>query len=425
MIPEPKDINDSSQMLTANADTSSRHERVLDEAARQLNSKGVLLTSLAEIAEKLGVSRSAMYYYVADRRDLVFQCYQRAAHITARHLLEATRAGGTAADVLRNFVTRMLDPNEPEIAARAEIAMMDGTQRDTIQGLHDALAARLARLLETGQSEGVFRACDVDVNARIILSLVTWAPLAAPWAHAVGPLGHARLLAAAIATLFEGFSTSQRIPEFKPLDLSTLSPPAVRAFDRDAALQAKREALLREASRLFNRKGIDSTSLEEIAAQVGATKRTVHHHLGSKADLVIACFDRAFRIFFCIKEGMNAYPGTRLEALAAAMHALSMAYPSEELSPLSPLVGFSALSAEGQKRIEGYSDELAKAYHGMIRRGIEEGSMRDIDVEARSLMLPGLTSWLVKDDVPADSDRQQYIAREVANLVAVGLQTAR
>jgi AcrR family transcriptional regulator len=402
--------------------SAGRHERVLDEAARQLNSKGVLLTSLAEIAEKLGVSRSAMYYYVADRRDLVFQCYQRAAQITARHLAEATRTPGSSADILRNFITRMLDPNEPEIAARAEIAMMDSTQRDTIQGLHDALVARLARLIETGQSEGVFRDCDVDVNARILLSMVTWAPLAAPWARAIGPLGHSRLLSAALATLFEGFSTGQRLPKVAPLDLSTLAPPSIRAFDRQAALNAKREALLRVASRLFNRKGIDSTSLEEIAAQVGATKRTVHHHLGSKADLVIACFDRAFRIFFYLRDGMNGYPGSRLEALTAAMHALSIAYPCEELSPLSPLAGFGALTEEGQARIARYSDELGQSYHAVLRRGMEEGSIRNCDVEARALMLPGLVSWLVKDDVPADSARRAHIAQEVANLVAVGLR---
>jgi AcrR family transcriptional regulator len=101
---------DADFSFAADGSTSSRHERVLDEAARQLNSKGVLLTSLAEIAAQLGVSRSAMYYYVADREDLVFQCYQRAAQLTARRLLEATRTGGTAADILRNFVGRMLDP---------------------------------------------------------------------------------------------------------------------------------------------------------------------------------------------------------------------------------------------------------------------------------------------------------------------------
>ena len=82
MLPEPAE-------QPASAPLASKHERVLDEAARQLNEKGVLLTSLAEIAAKLGVTRGAMYYYVADREDLVFQCYRRAAEITARHLLEA------------------------------------------------------------------------------------------------------------------------------------------------------------------------------------------------------------------------------------------------------------------------------------------------------------------------------------------------
>jgi AcrR family transcriptional regulator len=400
---------------------TNRHELLLDQAARQLNAKGVLLTSLAEIAAELGISRSAMYYYVEDREDLVFQCYRRAAEVTARHLHEASRVGGNAANVLRDFITRMLDPNEPEIAARAEMAMMNATQRDTIQGLHDAMSTRLAYLLDTGHREGALRKCDVEICARVILSLVTWAPLARPWAQSIGPLGHTRLLAAALATVFEGFASERKLPSFNPLDLSQLSPPAIRAFDRVAALEAKREALVREASRLFNRKGIDATSLEEIAARVGATKRTLHHHIGSKADLVIACYDRAFRIFFYIKDGMKAYSGSRLEALVAAMHALALAYPSEVLTPLSPLVGFAALSHKGQQRIDEHSRLLADEYLSHIARGIAERSINDVDVVARATMLPGLLSWLVKDDVPSDPNAQQHIAREIANIVAVGI----
>ena len=403
------------------ASPASRHEMLLDQAARQLNARGVLLTSLAEIAAELGISRSAMYYYVEDREDLVFQCYRRAAEVTARHLHEASRAGGNAAQVLQTFVTRMLDPNEPEIAARAEMAMMNETQRDTIQGLHDAMSTRLAHLLENGHREGVLRQCDVEVCARIILSMVTWAPLARPWAHSIGPLGHSRLLAAAIATVLEGFASDRKLPTYRSMDLSQLSPPAVRAFDRAAALDAKREALVREASRLFNRKGIDATSLEEIAARVGATKRTLHHHIGSKADLVIACYDRAFRIFFYIKDGMTAYAGSRLESLVAAMHALALAYTSEVLTPLSPLVGFAALSHEGQARIEAHSKALADTYHAQLRRGIDEQCMPSLDVDARAMMLPGLLSWLVKDDVPSDPNAQQHIAREIANFVALGV----
>src|SRR5512138_2406328 len=210
---------DADFSFAADGSTSSRHERVLDEAARQLNSKGVLLTSLAEIAAQLGVSRSAMYYYVADREDLVFQCYQRAAQLTARRLLEATRHGGTAADILRNFIGRMLDPQEPEIAARAEIAMMNQTQRDTIQGLYDALVARVALLIETGQREGVFRKCDVEVNARVALSVITWAPLARAWGPMGNEIAHERMLNATAATVLDGLSTGHTPATIKPLDL--------------------------------------------------------------------------------------------------------------------------------------------------------------------------------------------------------------
>jgi hypothetical protein len=66
---------------------------------------------------------------------------------------------------------------------------------------------------------------------------------------------------------------------------------------------------------------------------------------------------------------------------------------------------------------------LGDAYHGLIRQGIEESSIVPIDdIEARALMLPGLVSWLVKEDVPRDLAQQRHIAREVANLVALGLR---
>jgi AcrR family transcriptional regulator len=88
----------------------SRHQELLDQSARQLNVRGVLRTSLGEIAATLGVSRNALDYYVSGRQDLLFQCYQRAALITAERLTEAIRVGSNAAEALRDFVLRMMDP---------------------------------------------------------------------------------------------------------------------------------------------------------------------------------------------------------------------------------------------------------------------------------------------------------------------------
>src|SRR4029453_10478457 len=82
-----------------------------------------------------------------------------------------------------------------------------------------------------------------------------------------------------------------------------------------------------------------------------------------------------------------------------------------------------ALSPEGQAAFDRNSGMLGDAYHGLIRQGIEEGSVVPLDdVEARALMLPGLLSWLVKDDWPRDPAQQRHIAREDATLVEIGLR---
>jgi len=409
------------RLKTPNA-AASRHEQMLDEAARQLNASGVSLTSLANIAESLGVSRATLYQYIEDREDLVFQCYRRSCEAMARHLGEAIRLGQNAPEILSLFVERMLDPSQPEIAARAEIAFLSQPRHETIQGLYDAVTTRLAKVLESGAERGALRSCDSTVTANTIISLVTWIPLARYWSQVALEYPPERFIAALKATLLQGFAADRRTaPRPRPLDLSPLLTRITGVFDRDAVVDAKRETLLAIASRLFNSKGIDSTSLEEIAAHVGATKRTLYHHLGDKQTLLAACYARAFRIFVFIMQGMTAYQGTRLEALAAAFHALSTVYLRDDLCPLAPLVGHEALSKQTQAQMEPQSEALRTGYFAAISGGCVEGTVAVEDIEARMLLLPGAFSWLVKDTGAHGPERIEHVAGEISRLLCLGL----
>src|SRR6202035_622213 len=103
------------------AAAKSRREQLLDQAARELNSKGISMTSLTDVADKLGFSRASLYYYVEDRGDLMFQFYLRSSEIMARHLGEAAQAGRGALQVVGKFISNTLDTAEPELAALSEI----------------------------------------------------------------------------------------------------------------------------------------------------------------------------------------------------------------------------------------------------------------------------------------------------------------
>src|ERR1700744_3440538 len=89
----------------------SRREQLLDQAARELNSKGISMTSLTDVADKLGFSRASLYYYVEDREDLMFQVYLRSSEIMARRLEEAARSGKGTLQIVGDFISRTLDPD--------------------------------------------------------------------------------------------------------------------------------------------------------------------------------------------------------------------------------------------------------------------------------------------------------------------------
>src|SRR5580693_230401 len=137
-----------------------RREQLLDQAARELNSKGISMTSLTDVADRLGFSRASLYYYVEDREDLMFQVYLRSSEIMARQLGEAAQFGRGALQVVADFVARVLDPAEPELAALSEIGLLDEAERETVLGIYEAVVARLASVLEVGARAGEIRPCD-------------------------------------------------------------------------------------------------------------------------------------------------------------------------------------------------------------------------------------------------------------------------
>ena len=59
----------------------TQREVLLDEAARQFNARGIAATSVNQVAKRVGLTRAAVYYYVKDSEDLVFQCYLRACQL--------------------------------------------------------------------------------------------------------------------------------------------------------------------------------------------------------------------------------------------------------------------------------------------------------------------------------------------------------
>jgi AcrR family transcriptional regulator len=399
----------------------SRREQLLDQAARELNSKGISMTSLTDVADKLGFSRASLYYYVEDREDLMFQVYLRSSEIMARRLEEACQSGSGTLQVLGNFISRTLDPAEPELAALSEIGLLDQAARETVLGIFEAVVARLASLLEAGARTGRIRDCDFEIVARTIISIIHSVPLNSPLAQALRVSRH-EIIAASKDILASGWGADRNSNvNPPPIDFEPLLAQPGGLFDRGAQFDAKREKILAAASQLFNRRGVDTTSLDDIAAAVGATKRTLYHYVGDKKTILSACYARTHRIFSFIREQAAAQGGSASETLIAVLRANSISHQRDDIEPLRPSTGYDSLSADEKVLATERGRELVQAYRALCREAHNEHSMRDVNRDCLLLFMRGAGSWLAKGLLRGDDQRKAQIAAEIADLLRLGL----
>jgi AcrR family transcriptional regulator len=398
-----------------------RREQLLDQAARELNAKGISMTSLTAVADKLGFSRASLYYYVEDREDLMFQVYLRSSEIMARRLGEAAQSAGSALQVVGNFVSRTLDPAEPELAALSEIGLLDQAARETVLGIFEAVVARLASLLETGARAGNIRSCDFPIVARTIISIIHSIPLNSPLATALH-VSRNEVIAAAKDILANGWAADRtREVNPPPIDLSPLLTQPGGLFDREAQFEAKREKILAAASQLFNRRGVDTTSLDDIAAAVGATKRTLYHYVGDKQTILSACYARTDRIFSFIREQATAQGCTAIDTLIAVLRANAISHQRDDIEPLRSSTGYEALSDAEKVLASERGRVLVQAYRALCGEAHNEHSMRDVNRDCLLLFMRGAGSWLAKGLVRGDDQRKAQIAAEIADLLRLGL----
>ena len=86
--------------------------------------------------------------------------------------------------------------------------------------------------------------------------------------------------------------------------------------------QERRQQLLDIGRRLFAERGIDGTSIEEIAAQAGVSKPVVYEHFGGKEGLYAVVVDREVERFLAMATTLLEGKDTREKFEAAAISLL-------------------------------------------------------------------------------------------------------
>jgi AcrR family transcriptional regulator len=404
---------------------ATQREALLDEAARQFNARGIAATSVSQVAQRVGLTRAAVYYYVKDGEDLVFQCYMRACQLMAEDLAKAHEDGADDLARIQSLVRRALAPDRPEVAVVSEIAYLSEPRRALIQAEHDRNVAALEVFVRNGIRAGTLRECDPHVTAQAIFGILSWIVLSPAWVGRGGDAGTAARMSAALVDLLEhGLARDPNTPFQCRIDVKTLAAAPANMFDRELAAELKIEQVLETASRLFNERGLDGASLDQIAAALGATKGALYHYFSNKRELILRCYQRAATLDEKFADLAEQAGRTGLDRGMIGLH-LNVQAQLAGPSPLVPLIGFESIAPGPRKALQARLSQLQQRFTGFGREGIADGSNRDCDVDAVSLAGAGMFGWIPKWLPGGALDRRWEIADQMVELYRIGLKQTK
>jgi len=160
-----------------------QRDRMLRAAADCFNQKGYSGTSLKDVANRLGLTDPALYYYVSSKEELVYLCYVRAATVGREAMQLAIDSGQNGLDkvlrYLRNHVDFMVGERGP-IAIMSEVPSLNSEHREEVLEFSRKHSAAFEALLEEGIADGSIAPCNVRMTGNAIMGAVNWIP---KWYH--------------------------------------------------------------------------------------------------------------------------------------------------------------------------------------------------------------------------------------------------
>lgn len=166
-----------------------RRSEILHAALETVREKGYHATTLEDIAERLGMRKTALYHYFEDKDSILFACHQESLHELDRMIAESAECCSCARDrlayLIREHVRVMTDELEGSPLA-FEVSALSAQRRAEVIAGRDRYERVLRGLVSEGIESGEFREVDPKIAVFAILGAINWIAL---WYR---PEGHVR-----------------------------------------------------------------------------------------------------------------------------------------------------------------------------------------------------------------------------------------
>jgi AcrR family transcriptional regulator len=362
---------------------SRRFERkrqlIVGAATEIMNANGVKGMTLSKVGQAIDLNTTSVTYYFK-RKELLAEAILEDA--IARYLTMVEEASKEAAGEarVRRLVADCLDlfaairaEEAPPIANLSHLLALEEPTRSALLERYLHLFRNLRQLIwwDKGADKRPMTA-----RTQVMMENLFWSQAWLPRYSSsdFGRVTHrfAEVLTGGVAALSA---------DWRP-EILLLDEPS-----KPGGKSSMNEAFLRSATVILNERGYRGASVERIASELSVTKGSFYHHLSSKDELVLACFDLSYTRVSLAQQAAQKAGGTYLQQIAGAICTLLHIQFYGE-APLLRTTALSALPWPLRGEAIERSNRMARRFAGMLIDGITEGSVKAVDplIAAQTIM---------------------------------------
>jgi AcrR family transcriptional regulator len=202
-----------------------KKEAVLLTAVQIFIAKGYRQTSLDDVAQKLKITKPALYYYFHNKEEIYLECYRRGIALTQQSLDRIRAHSGSGLEKVAGFIqtyTVIVARDFGRFLVRQDDRELSPKAQSEVRAEKRKIDQSLRGFIEQGIKDGSVRPCNVKLAA---FSLAGAIHSLATWFEPSGALTAEQVAAEFAQTLTQGLanrrSAKLRIPDFEPMPIST------------------------------------------------------------------------------------------------------------------------------------------------------------------------------------------------------------
>ncbi len=158
-------------------DRANKREAVLKTAAQLFLEKSYGRTSMNDVAERLRITKPALYHYFRNKEEILIECYRIGTALIQQKLDAISAQGGSGLERVQAFIYAYAEVMTVNFG-RCVMRLDDGDLSDAALGEVRACKRRIDRglrhLMEEGIADGSIAPCDPKIAAFAAAGAVNW-----------------------------------------------------------------------------------------------------------------------------------------------------------------------------------------------------------------------------------------------------------